>query len=80
VKQLDPSDEEKELIQELEKNRIASRVSTPGKRVGQEIADSMRQLRPRAKGRSPAISVLYNNVPFGPRLIDEYDVMVGCTG
>jgi hypothetical protein len=79
IKHLDPSDEEKK-IRELEEKGIAGRVTTPGKRVGREIADSMRQLRTRAKGRSPAICVIYNNVEFGPRLIDPYDVMIGMYG
>lgn len=80
VKQLDPNQKEKLLIRELKEKKIASKTETPGKRVGQEIADSMKQLGTRAKGRLSAMSVIYNNIDFGPRLIDPYDVMVGMYG
>lgn len=59
VKQLDPSDEEKKLIEELERKGIANRKSTPGKRVSQEIADSMQRDTgrvPRGSPRSPRVN------------------------
>jgi hypothetical protein len=80
VKQLDPNDEDKCQIRERQEKGYTGGIRIPGKRVRREITDSMGQLRSRAKGRFPALLVLYNNVDVGIRLIDPYDVLTGMYG
>src|SRR5207245_518203 len=63
VKQIDPTPEEAERIAKFESGEVRgiSFGGEAGKRVRQEITDSKKQLRGRAKGRFPALLVLFNN-------------------
>ncbi len=62
VKQIDPTPEEAAQIARFEAGEAGiSFGGEAGRRVRQEITDSKKQLRGRAKGRFPALLILYNN-------------------
>jgi hypothetical protein len=61
IKQVDPTPEEAAQIERWEAGEVLTFGGEAGKRVRQEITDARQQLR-RAKGKYPALLVLYNNV------------------
>lgn len=64
VKQIDPTPEEGDKLARVEAGeRGITFGGKAGKRVRQEITDARKQLR-RAKGKHPALLVLYNSVPL----------------
>lgn len=79
VKQLDPNDEDMGYHREMAAKRMAAWGKTPGDRVRQEVTDAMPQLRRFAKGRCPAVLVLYNNTGRF-LLIEPYDILVALHG
>jgi hypothetical protein len=60
IKQIDPTPEEAERIARWEAGEMITFGGEAGKRVRQEITDARKQLK-RAKGKYPALLVLYNN-------------------
>jgi hypothetical protein len=61
VKQVEPTADEAKEIARWEAGEVITFGGEAGKRVRQEVTDSKKQLRARAKGRFPALLVLYNN-------------------
>lgn len=64
VKEFEPSEEDLAVIRELQEGRVISRYAGGGTHARQRIRDAMRQLRPHAKGRMPALLVLYDKLTF----------------
>ena len=62
IKQIDPTPEEAEKIAKFESGEVRGLTfgGEAGKRVRQEITDARQQLK-RAKGKFPALLILYNN-------------------
>jgi hypothetical protein len=79
VKQLDPNDEEKADLAKFEQGKGAGYSSVPGDRVRRELSKANSQLATIAKGRCPAIIVVYNNV-FLRFHTDPYNIRVGMYG
>jgi hypothetical protein len=68
VKQLEPNADDLRFQREFEANRFATRWVDMGSRVKQKISDAMKQLRPYAKGRMPAIVVVYDAIELNSRV------------
>ncbi len=64
VKQIDPSKEDKKLIEQLNTTGMMSHGGTPGNRIRSKIEKSVPQLANLAKNKFPAMLVIYNNLPF----------------
>lgn len=60
IKQIDPTPEEAQRIAAWEAGEMITFGGEAGKRVRQEITDARKQLK-RAKGKFPALLILYNN-------------------
>ena len=60
VKQFEPNENDLAFRKQLETQRFASRWGDMGARVKQKISDGMKQLRPYAKGRMPALLVVHD--------------------
>lgn len=81
VKQVDPNNEQKRLLEELKQKRSIVVDATPGEKVRKKINSSATQISRLAKGKMPGMLVLYNNLPFA--LGDPfwpYHVRVGMFG
>jgi hypothetical protein len=69
VKQIEPNDEDLRFKADLESKGFATRWGDMGARVRQKISDAMKQLRPYAKGKMPALVLLYDAIePHSPVL------------
>ena len=79
VKQLDPNDEEKADLAKFTKGVGSGYWAVPGNRVRRELSKANTQLATLAKGRCPALVVVYNNV-FLCFHTDPYNVRVGMYG
>jgi hypothetical protein len=79
VKQLDPNDEEKADLAKFEQGKSGGYWAVPGNRVRRELSKADTQLATLAKGRCPALVVVYNNV-FLRFHTDPYNVRVGMYG
>lgn len=80
IKQLDPGPADDAISRDLAARGSAARVLIPGARVRQEITDSRKQLRAQAKGRHPALLVLYDNTGGRTGAIAPHDVLVAMYG
>jgi hypothetical protein len=80
VKQLDPGSADLDISRQLAATGRASVVLVPGARVRQEITDSRKQLRAQAKGRHPALLVLYDDTGGRTGAIAPHDVLVAMYG
>ena len=80
VKQLNPGPADLEISRALAATGHAAVVLVPGARVRQEITDSRKQLRAQAKGRHPALLVLYDNTGGRTGMIAPHDVLVAMYG
>jgi hypothetical protein len=80
VKQLDPGPADLDISRALAATGRAAVVLVPGARVRQEITDSRKQLRAQAKGRHPAMLVLYDNTGGRTGMIAPHDVLVAMYG
>jgi hypothetical protein len=80
VKQMDPGPEDVRIARDLATRGRARAMLAPGARVRQEITDSRKQLRTQAKGRYPALLVLYDNTAGRTGAIAPHDVLVAMYG
>ncbi len=79
VKQLDPNPEEKMLAQRRARGEAVAFGSTPGERIRREVREANRQLKTRARGRLPALVVIFNNTECFLHT-DPYGVMTAMKG
>ena len=80
VKELQPGPADERITCDVVAHGIAASVLTPGARVRQEITDARKQLRAEAKGRHPALLVLYDNTGGLTGAIAPHDVLVAMYG
>ncbi len=81
VKQIDPSKEDRKLLEEFEANGHIVHGGTPGDKVRKKIQSASPQMSAHSKGQNPAVLVLYNNLPFvlgNP--LEPYNIRVGMYG
>ena len=64
VKQIELNEEEKKLLRRAEKGDPVVFSATPGDRIRSKIKAAAPQLKILAKGKHPALLVLYNSIPF----------------
>ncbi len=81
VKQVDPNDEELRLMKQLEEHGHTEAFGgVPGHRAHRKIKKTAPQLRRLAKGRYPAMVVLYNNVPLTTHHTEAYAIKTAMHG
>ena len=84
VKQLDPNEDDRLIAREFAERRSVRqtvvRCYVPGARVRQQIVRARGQLKRLAKGRHPALLVLYDNTGGRSGHIDAHDVLTAMYG
>jgi len=81
IKQLEPNEEDKVHINELESNGVTSvREVKTANRVRKKIDSAMPQLRTRPNDRTPAICVLYSTISLDRSFIDPFHVLTAMYG
>lgn len=64
VKQFDATPDEQQRLESLAEGEVLLLDTTPGKGVRKKITDAGAQLKGLAKGKCPAVLLLFNNRPF----------------
>ena len=80
VKQINPNEADERISRDLATYGHTSAMLVPGRRVRKEIKDSCEQLGVEAKGRYPALLVLYDNTGGRTGAIALHDVLVAMYG
>jgi hypothetical protein len=73
VKQLEPNAADLAYSEELKREGRASRFINMG-RARQSMHDAVEQLRPHAKGRMPAVALLYDTMGIGSVYLDSRNI------
>lgn len=80
IKQFDPSNEEEQLYKRfLDGESVVVDMSPPGRKMRKAIDSGYPQLAALAKGKLPALLVVYNNVPIGDHT-DPYAIKAAMFG
>ena len=81
VKQFDPNEQDLRIERQLNERGYGEAFGgEPGARARLKIQSGARQLKARGGGLKPTMLVLYDNVPFGSRATDPYEIKTAMYG